>query len=198
MVTGRRALESADAKVVPETAGAASPFWSPDGRLLLFNTTVARGPRQVWALPLEAEAKPYAVLSGPAGLEPSSLSPDGRFIAYTSEGRPWEVFLQNFPPGRDRWQVSTTGGASPQWRADGKELFYLQGDRLMAVDIRAIGERLVVGVPHGLFDARLVTLGRNQFVPSSDGERFLSVLRVEQASSPSITVELNWMSRLRR
>ena len=173
--------------------------WSPDGRLLLFNTLMARGSRQVWALPLEDEPKPYAVLSGPAGLEQSSLSPDGKFIAYSSEvARPWEVFLQSFPPGRDRWQVSTTGGWSPQWRAEGKELFYLQGERMMAVDIKVVGTRLVAGVPHELFKAPFVTAGRNYFVPSRDGEKFLAVLRVEQVSSPSITVELNWMSRLRK
>jgi len=173
--------------------------WSPDGRLLLFNTTVAQGRQQIWALPLEGERKPYAVLSGPAGMQASSLSPDGKFIAYWSaESGRAEVFLQSFPPGRDRWQVSTTGGGSPQWRADGKELFYRQGDRLMAVDIKVIGARLVPGVPHELFEAPFINVGRNQFVPSSDGEKFLAVLRVEQVSSPSITVELNWMSRLRR
>jgi hypothetical protein len=106
------------------------------------------------------------------------------------------VFLQSFPPGRDRWQVSTTGGSAPQWRADGKELFYLQGERMMAVDVKVVGSRLVAGVPHELFKAPFVTAGRNFFVPSGDGEKFLAVLRVEQVSSPSITVELNWMSRL--
>jgi Tol biopolymer transport system component len=173
--------------------------WSPDGRLLLFNTTVAQGQQQIWALPLEGERKPYAVLSGPAGMQASSLSPDGKFIAYWSgESGRAEVFLQSFPPGRDRWQVSTTGGWSPQWRADGKELFYRQGDRLMAVDIKVTGARLVPGVPHELFEAPFIAAGRNLFVPSSDGEKFLSVLPAEQVSSPSIIVELDWMSRLRR
>ena len=68
----------------------------------------------------------------------------------------------------------------------------------MAVDVKVIGARLVPGVPHKLFEAPFINVGRNQFVPSSDGEKFLAVLRVEQVSSPSITVELNWMSRLRR
>ena len=173
--------------------------WSPDGRLLLLNTTAAREQRQIWALPLEGERKPYAVLSGPAEMRDSSLSPDGKFIAYVSdESKRFEVFLQSFPPGRDRWQASTTGGLNPQWRPDGKELFYLQGEKLMAVDIKVTGARLVPGVPHELFEAPFVGVGRNGFVPSSDGGKFLAVLRVEQVSSPSITVELNWMSRLRR
>jgi hypothetical protein len=77
-------------------------------------------------------------------------------------------------------------------------LFYRQGDRLMAVDIKVTGARLVPGVPHELFEAPFVAAGRNLFVPSSDGEKFLSVLPAEQVSSPSIIVELDWMSRLRR
>ena len=88
--------------------------WSPDGRLLLFNTTVAQGQQQIWALPLEGERKPYAVLSGPAGMQTSSVSPDGKSIAYwANESGRFEVFLQSFPPGRDRWQVSTMGGGEP-------------------------------------------------------------------------------------
>ena len=173
--------------------------WSPDGRMLLFNTTVEQGRQQIWALPLEGERQPYAVLSGTQIMQASSLSPDGKFVAYFSdESDAAEVFLQSFPLGRDRWQISTTGGSSPQWRADGKELFYRQGERLMAVDFRTSGARLVPGVPHQLFEAPLFTTGRNQFVPSGDGERFLAVLRLRQMSSPTITVELNWMSRLSR
>jgi len=173
--------------------------WSPDGRLLLFNTTVAQGQQQIWALPLEGERKPYAVLSGTDVMQASSLSPDGKFVAYYSgeSGRP-EVFLQSFPLGRDRWQVSTTGGSSPQWRADGKELFYRDGDRLMAVDIKTSGARLVPGVPHRLFEAPFITVARNQFVPAGDGQKFLAVLRAGQVSNPSITVELHWKSHLRQ
>jgi eukaryotic-like serine/threonine-protein kinase len=173
--------------------------WSPDGRLLLFNTTAAQGQQQIWALPLEGDREPYAVLSGTDVMQASSLSPDGKFLAYYSgeSGRP-EVFLQSFPPGRDRWQVSTTGGSSPQWRADGKELFYRDGRRLMAVEIKTSGARLVPGVPRLLFEAPFITGARNQFVPAGDGQKYLAVLQVGLVSNPSITVELNWMSRLRR
>jgi hypothetical protein len=173
--------------------------WSPDGRLLLFNTTVAQGQQKIWALPLDGGRTPYVVLSGPAGMAASSLSSDGAFItSWSNESGRSEVFLQSFPPGRDRWQVSTTSGTSPQWRPDGKELFYSRGDRLMAVDIKVTGARLVAGVPHELFEAPFIAAGRNLFVPSRDGEKFLAVLRAEQVSSPTVIVELNWMSRLRK
>jgi Tol biopolymer transport system component len=173
-------------------------YWSPVGKLLLFNVLPGSGTRQVWALPLEGEGKSYAVLSGPADISSSPLSPDGKFIAYhSSESRRYDIFIQNFPPAGDRWPISTAGGMGPQWRRDGKELFYVEGSRLMAVDIKVDGSRLEPGTPHLLFEAPFMTVGRNAYVPSLDGQRFLAILQVQQTSGLSITVELNWMSRLK-
>ena len=188
-------------QLVPASPGDKSvECWSPDGRLLLYNTRGAQGQnQQVWAAAVDGERTPYAVLTGPAAIAGSSLSPDGQFIAYysTESGRA-EIFLETFPRGHDRWQISTAGGFSPRWRPDGRELFYTQGEALMAVDIKVDGGRLVPGVPRELFKAPFVTAGRNVLVPSRDGTRFLATLLVEQAGDPFITVELNWTSRLRQ
>jgi Tol biopolymer transport system component len=174
-------------------------YWSPDDRLLLFNVRLDSGLKQVWALPREGERKPFAILSGPVSVQSSPLSADGKFIAYQSaESKRLEIFIQNFPLATDRWQISTAGGTSPQWRSDGKELFYLQGSTLMAVDVKVNGSRLERGIPHVLFTAPFTVQGRNLFVPSRDGQKFLAILNVEQTGTPSITVELNWMSRLKR
>ncbi len=173
--------------------------WSPDGRLLLFNVLSGDGKRQVWALPLEGEGKPYTVLSGPADIQSSALSRDGRFIAYhSSESGRYEIFIQDFAGAGNRWPISTAGGSLPQWRADGKELFYVAGSKLMAVDISVKGARLEPGIPQALFEAPFARAGRNVFVPSRDGQRFLAILQVEQTGSRFITVELNWMSRLKQ
>jgi len=114
--------------------------------------------------------------------------PDGKFIAYsaTESGRS-EIFVQNFPPAGNRWPISTAGGRSPQWRRDGKELFYVAGSSLMAVDIKVEGARLVPRAPRVLFDAPFANAGRNVFVPSRDGQRFLAILQLEQPGSRSIT-----------
>ena len=174
-------------------------YWSPDGRLLLFNLLSAGGKREVWALPLGGEGKSYAVLGGPADIQSSPLSPDRKFIAYmASESGRQEIFIQSFPPAGNRWSVSTAGGTSPQWRPDGKELFYIAGSKLMAVDVKVEGTRLELGAPQALFEVPFASGGRNLFVPSRDGQRFLAILQVEQSRSRSITVELNWMSRLRQ
>jgi len=174
-------------------------YWSPDGKLLLFNVLASGGSRQVWALPFEGDRKPFAVLSGPGDVASSPLSPDGKLIAYSStESRRYEIFIQDFPHARNRLQISTEGGSSPQWRADGKELFYWTGSKLMAADIKVSDARLEAGVPHVLFEAPFANWGRNVFVPSRDGQRFLAILQVEQPADLSITVELNWMSRLKQ
>ena len=101
-----------------------------------------------------------------------------RWVAYTSDesGAP-EVYVRRFPEGDNAWRVSTQGGAQPQWRQDGKELFYLAPDgKLMAADVTATASSLTTGSPiplfhtgiHGLFLDR-----RNHFVVTRDGQRFL-------------------------
>jgi eukaryotic-like serine/threonine-protein kinase len=139
------------------------------------------------------------LLSGPADVQGAQLSPDGRFVAYqsTESGRR-EIFVQAYPSAGARWSVSAEGGFSPQWRGDGREIYYISGSRLVAVDIQVEGSRVVPGVPRVLFDAPFAGIGRNFFVPSQDGQRFLAVLRVDQAADRAFTVELNWMSRLKR
>ncbi len=67
----------------------------------------------------------------------AQFSPDGRFVAYCSnESGQYEVQVQPFPEGRGKWQVSTSGGGQPRWSKDGKELFYVEGDMLIAVAVR--------------------------------------------------------------
>jgi Tol biopolymer transport system component len=123
------------------------------------------------------------------------LSPDGRWIAYQSdESGADEIYVQSFPAGNERQQVSVTGGTQPKWRGDGKEIFYVSPDRkLMAVDIRP-GERLDVGTPHALFQTRIVPLieARNHYDVTSDGQRFVVNSRRAEDSALPITVVVGW------
>jgi len=105
--------------------------------------------------------------------------------------RRFEVFIQAFPPAVGKWQISNAGGAEPQWRGDGRELFYttLQDPaRLMAVDIADSNGAIRAGIPHPLSDVRLPggTL-RNRFVPSRDGKKFLAIVPPEQKAANSFT-----------
>ena len=139
------------------------------------------------------------------------FSPDGRWVAYTSNetGR-FEIYVRPFvaptaPPATDRapaiptgglWQVSTAGGIYPKWRSDGKELYYIGPDgQMMAATIAATGTTLESDTPVALFPARIVGGGTNngqgvQYDVAHDG-RFLINTVLDDAAS-SITVILNW------
>jgi Tol biopolymer transport system component len=92
----------------------------------------------LWVLPLFGERKPFAFLKTEFNETHGHISPNGRWMAYTSDesGAP-EVYVRSFDErSRGKWKISTNGGAQPQWRRDGKELFYLAADgHMMAVSI---------------------------------------------------------------
>jgi Tol biopolymer transport system component len=164
--------------------------WSPDGRYILY----ASGNRN-WALPLEGERKPIDLSSISRGGNPR-ISPNGRWVAYVSiESGRREVHVQNFPLAEGRWQVSTTGGMEPSWRADGKELFYLLGEKLMAVDVKTDSQVFESGTPKPLFDVRLQTGSwRTRYQVAANGQRFLVNVPLDVSSPSPITVVLNWAS----
>src|SRR4029077_20841614 len=127
-------------------------------------------------LPLTGDRKPFVYLSTPTNEQQGVFSPDGRWVAYQSnESGEFEVYVRPFPPGRGgQWLVSTGGGRSPRWKADGKELYYVARDaRLMAVAVQAHGATFAPGVPVALFPAQISPAGqRQQYDVARDG-RFL-------------------------
>jgi len=181
-------LESRDLKIVES--------WTPDGRFILYDS---RG--KVWTLPVGGDRKPTAILTQDSALRVTSVSPDMRWLAYGSNnnsiGRS-EIYVQNFPPSGSKWQVSTAGGDEPFWRHDGKELFYLEGKRLMAVDVATNGASFERGTPKPLFEVRLQSPGlRSHYQVAANGQKFLAVVPLE-STSPPITVVTNWTAGLKQ
>jgi WD40 repeat protein len=151
-------------------------------------------------LPLTGDRRPVKFLATPADEMHGNFSPDGRFVAYTSnESGRYEVYVQTFPLSDKKWQVSTNGGYEPRWRSDGREIYYLSEDRkLMAV---SVGPGPSFGVPHTLFQTRVpagVNSNRTHYVPSRDGRRFLVNTQIGDPSPNPITVVLNWTSGLKK
>ena len=179
--------------------------WSPDGKLLLFTHQDPETGNDLFVLPLAGGgggSKPRVVVQTRSDESQAAFSPDGHWVAYQSnEGGQFNVWLQPFPgPGGQR-QVSPAGGASPRWRPDGRELYYLSPDaKLMAVPIRMQGATVEPGDPQVLFQTRLTTpfsgvAGniRPQYDVAADG-RFLMNITVEETTSP-IAIILNWKPR---
>jgi eukaryotic-like serine/threonine-protein kinase len=175
--------------------------WSPDGQFIVYTTTDPKTKMDLWLLSA-TDRKPTPYLQTPFNELHGQVSPDGRWLAYTSdESGSWEVYVQSFPvPGHKR-TISTDGGAQPRWRRDGRELFYLAPDRTLQtvriaqkLDSQGV---LEVGTPEPLFQ----THTRGPLVPSwheytvtSNGQRFL-VCETERMD-PSITLLLNWTAAL--
>jgi Tol biopolymer transport system component len=173
--------------------------WSSDGRVLLFRSLNRGSNYDIWALPMNGERKPVAVVRTIFDERDAQFSPDGNWIAYQANqsGR-FEIYLQPFPSGGEPIQVSTNGGAQARWRADGRELFYLALDgRLTAVRLSfpSGGGPPEAGTPVSLFAPAVSSLrdvARHQYSASADGQRFLFDTLVEEAASPVVLL-LNWM-----
>ena len=153
--------------------------WSPDDRWLL---TVGRATDQSTTLDILAyDFQSKSVrnwLASPFTETHPRFSPDGRWVAYTSNlsGRD-EVYLRKFEGDAAPVPVSTQGGGHPQWRRDGNELFFLNpADEMMSVSVTRSGETIITGAPQRLFRIPLNDITRASYSPygvTPDGQRFL-------------------------
>lgn len=167
--------------------------WSPDGRFIFY---LSEG--KLWALSLSGERK-ETILFATNGETRPSMSPNMRWMAYESDesGRT-EVYVQRFPPAGSKWQISTAGGEEPYWRRDGKELFYIAGKRLMAVDVNTDGQVFRWGSPKALFEMHLeMEPRRSRYQVAANGQRFLVNVPLE-STLPPITVVTNWIAGMKR
>jgi Tol biopolymer transport system component len=174
---------------------------SPDGKYLLYNVQPPDKPISIWSLPLTGDPKPALVIAGPRNANYSQFSPNGRWIAYTSQesGR-IQVYVRSAPGSglpEGKWQVSVDGGQMPQWRHDGKEIFFLAGNTLMAAPVQSDGTRFDSGTPAPLFTARLGLSRRNHFTVSADGQRFLFASPAGADHIGDVDVLLNWPAPLK-
>jgi len=180
--------------------------WSADGRYVVIGGLTADQSSSLWTLPLFGDKKPV-LLARSVGTGFARISPDGKWIAYASvDAGENQIVVQSFPdPANGMWQITTTGGTQPNWRPDGRELFYLAPDgTLMAVPVTS-GDRFEFGKATPLFKTRLETRNNphGNYV-TADGQRFLfnvTVAGTPPADStslpPTVTVVVNWLEELK-
>jgi Tol biopolymer transport system component len=176
--------------------------WSSDGTRLIYQEQHLETQWDLWALELSDRNHATAIVRGPFNEQHGRLSPDGRWIAYAADesGR-LEIYIRQFPPTAAVWKVSADGGTQPEWRRDGRELFYVTGNRrLVAIPLQN-GERLQIGSEQPLFqldtDGVMTTPGTFHYSTTADGQRFLVNTAVSQGT-PTMTVVLNWHEELKR
>jgi Tol biopolymer transport system component len=170
---------------------------SPDGRYLTYQR-MGEGTRfDVWVWDLVAH-RTFPLLASEANEGNSQISPDGRYVAYTSdESGSFQIYVRPFLRGgeTDKWLVSSHGGVDPRWRRDGRELFYIAADRMLtAVDVQTspVFER---GKATPLFDSQAEYLWqdtRNHYDVTPDGQRFVLIAPATDRRAAPFTLIVNW------
>jgi Tol biopolymer transport system component len=175
--------------------------WSPDGQLLAFTEQSPTTGQDLWVQRIgDRQAQPF--LRTPFNEHAAQFSPDGHFLAYTSDesGRN-EVYVQLYPGPGGKWQLSTDGGIEPKWNRNGRELFYRNGNAVMAVDITT-QHGFAAGTPQKLFEGPYVPTSRGfpNYDVSSDGQQFLMVKASDEPpmTPTQINVVLNWSEELKQ
>ena len=171
--------------------------WSSDGRYIAFLRNSVRDAenrsQSLWILPTFGDKKPYRLFDSIHSGSGARFSADARWLAYQSNetGRN-EVYIVPFPDANRKIPVSTGGGGTPRWSPDGKELYYLSGDRtLMSATLQLGKNGLQVSGTRPLFKTDSQT-----FTVSGDGKRFLVFQDAESQSPPAITLITNWTKAL--
>ena len=151
-------------------------------------------PGRVAILPLEAR-KPWVFHTGEGAATDPAFSPNGRWIAYVSnESGRSEAYVRPYPGPGAAIQVSTSGGDAPMWARSGRELFFQQGNAMMAVDVAEGRDKLSVGAPKRLFAGYYGFGGvRAGYDVAIDAQKFLMVKLPGVPDNPSrFTVVFDW------
>ncbi len=165
--------------------------WMPDGKILAVRVV---DKLHLLSLPGRNDSR---FRDGKAFETDLAFAPDGMWAAWSSnESGRFEVFVQAFPSSGKRWQVSTSGGREPVWNPNGRELFFRNGNDMMAVDVQ-FEPAFDAGPPHRLFtSAGFAGAGnRASFNVSPDGKRFVMV-KLSDAPPPRVDIILNWRTLL--
>jgi serine/threonine-protein kinase len=172
---------------------------TPDNQVLVFLRSTQGTSFDIYALSLTDPGKIRTILKTPAYEGGARLSPDGRWMTYVSnESGQNEIYLRPYPGPDRRWQISSQGGTQPLWNPNGREIFYRNADKMMAVDLSTSPD-VKLSPPRVLFEGRYafgsgITIAN--YDVTHDGQRFLMVK--DEAGAARLNVVLNWFEDLSR
>ena len=201
--TGLRSIEtdgSGRSRTIAETTSGDWPSSvSPDGTTLATARRTTEGVVDVYAVSLAGDRAPRALVTGPSFEGGPQFSPDGRWLAYVSnESGQFQVYLRRYTGPEGRWTVSPGGGTSPLWNHTGNELFYRNGNKIMAVSVATTPDA-TLGTPRVLFEGPYSygsTVALANYDVSADGQRFLMVK--PESAVAHLSIVQNWFSELTR
>lgn len=183
-----------------------------DGETLVFHAPDENGRFGIYAQ-LPGEAAPRAIITSEQSFYNPVVSPNGQWVAYDSFAidSAGSVFVARFPSGTDRRRVSVLPSYQPQWRNDGKALFFTSGGTGESQDMHMVeaesDESLAFGAPTTLFNiaaadgpersGTFFNFGAS-YQPSPDGDRFLMIYRAAVGHSNELVIAPNWIRELER
>jgi eukaryotic-like serine/threonine-protein kinase len=179
--------------------------WSPDGKRIVFWVHDPKTSGDIWVLTLDGERKAAPFINSPFNETHPQISPDGKWIAYTTnlKDNRNEIYVRPFPSGTGQYQVSDNGGDWPRWRRDGKELFFKAigipgspgvnagavafGSPLFSATVTVSGGVLEPGKPQQALIFPTINIAHSggdyfSYAVSPDGQRFLIPQFVPSAS----------------
>jgi Tol biopolymer transport system component len=174
------------------TSGAQYPYdFTPDGQFLLYREVRADTGVDLYLLPMSGDRTPRPFANTQFDESDARMSYDGKWVAYVSnQSGKREVYVQRLEGG-ERIQVSNGGGGSPHWRPDGRELYYVAGQKVIAVPVTP-GDKFQMGTAVTLFTFDLL-----EFEVAPDGQRFLIRTNTAVPALP-LSVATAWSANLKR
>ena len=163
------------------------PIWAPDGKTIAFSWG-RDGSQSIFTRLADGSGEIERLIArdGPEVIRPMSWSPDGQFLVYSIR------------TGGGRWQISSDGGDSPAWSRDGGELFFLEGQNVMAVTVAA-SRAFRASAPRMLFDFPFVqTNSERQYDVAPDGRFVMIGAEASAVARREIYLATNWATELAR
>jgi Tol biopolymer transport system component len=196
---GKIPTGAANEEIIVESGEDKSPTdWSPDGKFVLFHSSHPKTKSDIWAVPMTGDRKPIPFLQTDYSESNAKFSPDMKWIAYQSdESGPNQIYVRPFPGPGAKWQVSTSGGTRPSWHRNGKEIFFLNGGKIMSAEVNGSGSTFEPGKVKLHFDPLSVGAINVRDI-SDDGQSILVEIPRSRQSATPLTLIVNWDAELKK